>query len=128
MTTITPTVTLFDKTPAILVTFAGFNTNGDDGSFDSWKTSNFYGNLYRGATAIITRTAGTGTAIDVDVNVSLDNSKQEASNINNMTAVDTYAHEVPVGDNAEIPWRFWHVDIVAVGTGNTLTLELWLYK
>ncbi len=128
MANITPTSVVMDRMPAILITWTGFDTNGDVGlAFDSWKTNNFYGNLYEKATAIVSRTAG-ANAIDVDVNVSLDDSKYEVTNLNNFTAHDVYKYETPVGDNVEIPWRHWKVDIVSIGVGNTLDLELWLYK
>jgi len=127
MANITPTYTLFDKLPAILVEWDAFTTNGDVGlAFDCWKTGNFYNHLFKGATCIITRTVA-AAAFDVDVNVSMDDSTYVATNINNVTGPDVYVHEIPVGDDVETNWRYWKIDVVSIGLNNNLKVQLWLF-
>jgi hypothetical protein len=129
---ITPTKTLFGKgkTPVIKLEFAGIDGAGEYGIFDAW--SEYLGFIPTAASCIVTRTGGTTSAIDVDVNVSMDNTTYVASDINNITAQLTYDHMPSPDwgepdDTARIAWRYWKPIAVDEGSGNTLTITLWLY-
>ena len=130
---ITPTKTYFGKngkTPALLLTFAGFNGNGEYGTFDAWSDQLTW--IPAGATCIVDRTAGTTAAIDVDVDIAMDSGHYIASDINNITAIDTMEHHPSVNyagadTAASERWRYWKPKVIDVGAGNTLTVYLWLY-
>ena len=127
----TPTKTLFGKgkTPAIKLSFAGIVAAGDYGIFDAW--SEYLGFVPRAATCLVTRTGGTTNAIDVDVNVSMDGTNYVATDINNITAKDTYENHPAAGaadDKGRAAWRYWKPIAVDEGTGNTLTITLWLHE
>lgn len=130
---ITPTKTFFahGRTPAMIITFTGFDGDGEYGIFDSWSEGLDW--VPSGAVAVFTTTAGTGAAIDLDVNVSLDGTNYVATTINNITSANTYEY-TPTPDWGEpdatshTKWRYWKVIFVAVGTGNTNTVELYLFK
>lgn len=130
MATLTPVVTLFTggSTPALLATFAGSAANGDVGVIDSWNRGLNW--VPTRATLIITTSVGTTAAIDVDVDVSMDNNTYVVSDINNITAKDTYEHHPADGasDDSRRPWRYWKVSVVTVGAGNTLSHALFLAK
>lgn len=128
---ITPTHAVVSKgvTPAVIVTFAGFDGDAEFGIFDAWDK--FIPFTPRTAVALVTTVAGTTAAIDVDVDVSMDGSTFVQTNINNITADDTHAlHPNPdygEPDTTHLTrWRYWKVLVNTVGAGNTLTLTLWL--
>lgn len=125
----TPAVTYFTATPGILVTFPGFDLDTEFGVIDTWSLG--MGWIPKKATCLITTTVGTTAAIDVDVDVSMDNSKFEVTDINNITAKDTYESHPASGaadDKAEIAWRHWKVLINTVGANNELSAALWLHE
>lgn len=127
----TPVITHFSDgdTPAVLVTFAGLDANSEFGVFDAWSEHLKF--APRAATVIITTTAGTTAGIDVDLDVSMDNTTYTTTNINNITASLAYANH-PNPDwgepdtSAHTAWRYWKLNVVAVGAGNTLSAALWL--
>lgn len=129
---ITPTITQFSNgvTPALLLTFTGFNGDGEYGIFDAWSEGLTW--LPAAAVAIVTRTAGETAEIDVDVDGSMDGTVYVATALNNITAKDTYDY-MPAPDGGEpdstgyTRWRYWRVIVNTVGEGNTLTVELWLF-
>ena len=128
---ITPTKTLFGKgkTPAIKLDFAGVDGAGEYGVFDAW--SEYLGFVPRAATCLVSRTGGTVTTIDVDVNVSMDNSTFVSTDINNITAYDTYENHPAAGaadDKGRAAWRYWKVLAVDEGSNNTSTITLWLHE
>ncbi len=128
---ITPTVTYFGKgsVPAYLVTYVGFDGNGEYGVFDAWDHIVPFAPI--GAILIVNRRLGTTNAIDVDLDVSMNNSQYAVTDINNITAKDTYGY-MPLTDWGEPDntpyqkWRYWKVTVVAVGANNTLDVYLWL--
>ena len=127
---ITPTKTLFSdgKTPALLLTFTGFDGAAEYGIFDAW--SEVLSFVPTSATLIVNRTAGTTAAIDVDLDVSMDNVTYTTTDINNITAKDTYENHPAAGaadDKGKHAWRYWKVLVVDEGTNNTLNALLWLY-
>ena len=128
---IIPTKTFFGKgkTKVAKLDFAGVDGAGEYGVFDAW--SEYMDFVPRAATCIVTRTAGTTNAIDVDVNVSMDNTTYTTTDINNITAKDTYENHPAAGaadDKGRAAWRYWKPIAVDEGTGNTLTITLWLYE
>ena len=128
---ITPTKTFFQngKTPVMLLTFAGFDAATEFGIFDAWSEALDW--IPKAAVAIVTRTGGSQAVLDIDVDVSMDGTTYVASDINNITTKDVHTYHPAAGaadDSNKIAWRFWKVYIVDEGQGNTLTVELWLFK
>ena len=128
---ITPTkeeISINGRTPAIHLSFTGFDAATEYGVFDAWGEN--LGWIPTSAIAIITRTGGAQAVLDIDVDVSMDGTNYVASDINNMTTKDTYAYHPAAGamdDSGKMAWRHWKVYIVDEGEGNTLTVDLWLF-
>ena len=127
---ITPTKTLFGKgkTPAIKLDFAGIDGANEYGVFDAW--SEYLDFVPKAATCIVTRTGGTVTTIDVDVDVSMDGITYGATDINNITAYDTYESHPAAGasdDKGRHAWRYWKPRMIDEGSNNTSTITLWLH-
>ena len=121
-----PVITRFLSAPGILITGISIAA-ADTFSVDTWSLGNTW--LPRTAVCIVTRSAGTTNAIDVDVDVSADGTTYTATDINNITAKDTYGVHPAAGasdDKGRIPWRYWRISVVDEGTGNTLSIALLL--
>lgn len=128
---ITPTVTYFGKgsVPAYKVNYVGFDGAGEYGIFDAWD--HIVPFAPTSAIALVDRRLGTTNAIDVDLEVSMNNAKYEVTDINNITAKDTYDY-MPLTDWGEPDhtpfrkWRYWKIIVVDEGANNTLDVYLWL--
>ena len=127
---ITPTTTFFSKgrKKCVLVTFTGFNAATEYGIFDSWSEEMDW--VPRSAVAIVDVNSGT-SAVDIDVDVSMDGTTYTASDINNITAGATYTYHPAAGaadDSNKIRWRYWKVYVVDEGTNMTDDVYLWLFE
>ena len=116
-------------TPAIQINFDTFDADTEYATIDVWSLGLNW--LPKVATLIITTDAGTTALIDIDVDVSMDGTTYTTTNINNVSADDTYAHH-PNPDfgepdtTAHTAWRYWKVLVNTVGAGNTLSADLTL--
>ncbi len=126
---ITPTTEKFlsGSTPACIVTFAGFDAAAEYGKIDMWSLG--LGWIPKACTLIVNTTSGVTAAIDVDVDVSMDDTTYVGTNINNVTAETTYAYhpnpDLGEPDTTQFTfWRWWKVTFVDEGTGNTNTAKL----
>ena len=121
-------ITLFEGggTPGLLITGTSIAA-ADTFSVDTWSLGLQW--LPRTAVCIVTRSAGTTNAIDVDVDVSANGTTYVATDINNITAKDTHTMHPAAGaadDAGRIAWRYWRISVVDEGTGNTLSIALLL--
>jgi len=126
---ITPTITYFKKKKAMLVTWAGFDTADDWGWVDTWGDYQEF--LPSRAACIVTRDSGTTAAVDIDIGGQFDKTLTVTkTDIDNITAKDTVTFHPGSGvssDDGFIAWRYWKCDVVDEGSGNTLTVRLWLW-